>query len=104
MIKNSVRHFLIQHDLRNNIATVANFSNSFYVGSINSVSSPLPITLISFTAVLTNNEVKLNWSTAAEINNDFFTIQKSKDESGWEDVLKVPGHGTASITQYYSAI
>ena len=84
--------------------TVGNLSNSFYVGSINSVSSPLPITLISFTAFLTNNEVKLNWSTAAEINNDFFTIQKSKDESGWDDVLKIAGNGTTSTTQYYSAI
>ncbi len=32
--------------------SLANLSNSFYIGSINSVSSPLPITLISFTAVL----------------------------------------------------
>ena len=83
--------------------TLANLSNSFFVGSINSTSSPLPITLISFTAVLKNDEVLVNWSTAAEINNDFFTIQKSKDENGWEDVVQVPGHGTSSITQYYSA-
>ncbi len=84
--------------------TLANLSNSFYIGSINSVSSPLPVTLISFTADLENSEVKLNWSTAAEINNDFFTIQKSKDESGWEDVVRVPGNGTSSVTQFYSAI
>lgn len=84
--------------------TAANLSTSFYVASINSTSSPLPITLISFTATLENNDVRLNWSTAAEINNDFFTIQKSKDESGWEDVVKVPGNGTSSVTQFYSAI
>ena len=83
--------------------SVGNLSNSFYVGSINSVSSPLPITLISFTAAFKNNEVRLNWSTSAEMNNDFFTVQKSKDETGWEDVLQVPGHGTSNITQFYTA-
>jgi hypothetical protein len=82
--------------------TLANLSNSFFIGSINSVSSPLPITLISFTAVLKNDEVILDWSTSAEINNDFFTIQKSKDETGWEDVVRIPGHGTSSIIQLYS--
>jgi len=83
--------------------SVANLSNSFFIGSINSVSSPLPVTLISFTAFLTNNEVSLSWSTSAEINNAFFTVQKSKDESGWEDLMEVPGHGTSSTTQFYSA-
>jgi len=83
--------------------TMANLSNSFYIGSMNSVSSPLPITLISFTAFFANNEVRLNWSTSAEINNDFFTVQKSQDQSGWENVLQVPGHGTSSTTQFYSA-
>jgi hypothetical protein len=83
--------------------TVGNLSNGFYVGSINSVSSPLPITLISFTAVLKTEGVRFNWSTSAEMNNDFFTIQKSKDETGWEDVLNVPGQGTSNITQFYSA-
>ena len=83
--------------------TRANLTNSFYVASIDATSSPLPITLISFTAVLLDEKVKLSWSTAAEINNDFFTVQKSKDESGWMDVLQVPGNGTTSTTQYYSA-
>jgi hypothetical protein len=83
--------------------TMANLSNSFYIGSINSVSTPLPIALISFTAFPSNNEVKLNWSTSAEINNDFFTVQKSQDQSGWENILQIPGHGTSSTTQFYSA-
>jgi hypothetical protein len=83
--------------------SLTNLSNSFYIASINAVSTPLPITLISFTAVLKNEEVRINWSTSAEIDNDFFTIQKSKDETGWEDVLQVPGHGTSGTTQFYSA-
>jgi hypothetical protein len=83
--------------------TLANLTNTFYVGSINSVNTPLPITLISFTASVVNGEVELNWSTAAEINNNFFTIQRSKDAPGWENVQKVAGGGTSSVTKFYTA-
>jgi Secretion system C-terminal sorting domain len=83
--------------------TFANLTNSFFVGSINSVNTPLPIDLISFTASEVGNEIKLSWETAAEINNDFFTIQRSKDIAGWEDIIKVPGGGTNNMTKSYTA-
>ncbi len=83
--------------------TLANLTNTFYVGSINSVSTPLPITLISFNAYPDNGKVKLEWSTASETDNAFFTIQKSTDSQGWLMVQKVSGSGTSSNTQYYSA-
>src|SRR5688572_23024322 len=38
---------------------------------------PLPVCLISFTGSAENNDVKLNWLTATERNNDRFEIQKS---------------------------
>ncbi|HCL83920.1 MAG TPA: hypothetical protein DIC22_08090 [Chitinophagaceae bacterium] len=82
--------------------TLANLNNSFYIGSINSVSTPLPITLISFTASVVNGEVLLYWTTAAEINNDYFTIQRSRDVAGWENIQKVPGAGNSSTDHTYS--
>jgi hypothetical protein len=82
--------------------TRANLVNSFFVGSTNSVNTPLPITLISFTASVLNGEVVLNWSTAAEIDNDYFTIQRSKDGLGWENIEKVAGAGTSGNVKYYS--
>jgi hypothetical protein len=83
--------------------TLANLTNTFYVGSINSVNTPLPITLISFNAYPDNGEVKLEWSTASETDNAFFTIQKSKDGQGWQTVQKVSGSVTSSITENYTA-
>ncbi len=83
--------------------TLANLTNSFYVGSINSVSTPLPITLISFNAFPENGEVKLEWSTASETDNAFFTIQKSTDGRGWTTVQKVLGSGTSSNIENYTA-
>jgi Secretion system C-terminal sorting domain len=83
--------------------TLANLTNSFYVGSINSVSTPLPITLLYFNAYSDNGDVRLEWSTAMEINNAFFTIQRSKDSQGWENIQKIGGSGNSSVTEYYSA-
>lgn len=82
--------------------SLANLTNTFYVGSIDATNSPLPITLISFNAYLVNEKVKLDWSTAEEINNDYFTVQRSKNSNDWENIQRVNGKGTTSIvTAYY---
>ncbi len=83
--------------------TLANLTNTFYVGSINSVNTPLPITLISFNAYPDNGEVKLEWSTASETDNAFFTVQKSTNGQGWETVQKVLGSGTTRGIENYTA-
>ena len=83
--------------------TLANLTNSFYVGSINSANTPLPITLISFNAFPENGEVKIEWSTASETNNAFFTIQKSTDGRSWVTVQKISGSGTSSTVENYTA-
>ena len=55
----------------------------------------LPVTLLSFTATLQNTEtVLLQWSTAMELNNDYFTIQRSVDGVNFEDLEVVDGNGT----------
>ncbi|MBO7432642.1 MAG: T9SS type A sorting domain-containing protein [Salinivirgaceae bacterium] len=46
------------------------------LASVNPEINPLPIELLSFDATTTaNNDVKLNWSTASEYQNDFFSIE-----------------------------
>lgn len=71
----------------------------------NTAASSLPIELLSFTATLQSDEsVLLNWSTASEVNNDYFTIERSSDLINWKSVLTVKGSGTSSILNEYSAI
>jgi len=65
---------------------------------------PLPIELINFIAYIQDSWVNLEWQTASEINNDFFTIEKSKTASVWEFVTKVKGAGNSNTTLNYSAI
>ncbi|MGZ3864425.1 MAG: T9SS type A sorting domain-containing protein [Bacteroidia bacterium] len=42
-------------------------------------SNPTPITLLKFTASYSNSKVVLDWTTATETNNRFFTLEKSSD-------------------------
>ena len=58
----------------------------------------LPINLLSFTADCNtlNQTVNINWSTASETNNDYFTIERSKDGETWEIVTVVKGAGNSN--------
>jgi len=77
----------------------------FTLGTINSSQTPLPIELIGFTAVTINNKyVKLNWQTASEMNNDYFTIERSIDGVTWEELYEVDGVGNSSKLLNYSSI
>jgi fibronectin-binding autotransporter adhesin len=67
-------------------------------------SNPLPIELLHFNAVLNSNKkIDLNWETATEINNNYFTVEKSIDAFNFEVVVKVKGAGNSTVNTYYSA-
>jgi len=46
--------------------------------------------------------VDLKWTTASQINNDYFTIEKTRDGINFEIVEKVSGAGNSSSTMYYT--
>lgn len=66
--------------------------------------SALPVTLVSFNANYENNQVNLNWSTASEINNHYFNIERSIDGQTWQTIGRVEGHGNSLVTQNYFAV
>ena len=61
----------------------------------------IPVELTSFTASTNENQVTLNWSTASEINNHGFEIQRSSNGE-FVTVGFVEGHGTTTEIQSYS--
>lgn len=63
----------------------------------------LPIELISFDAQVVGSAVQLNWITATEENNDFFTISRSKDGWHFEELLTMSGAGNSSAKISYMA-
>ncbi len=77
---------------------------NFTLATIDNVTSPLPIDLLSFDAVAKHGAVALNWQTASEINNDFFTVEKSRSANDWEVVAIVKGAGNSSSLLTYDAM
>lgn len=69
-----------------------------------STMSPLPIKLLNFDATLQNEMVNLKWITQTEVNNEYFTVERSKDGKNFEAITKVQGAGTTSMEKIYAAI
>lgn len=57
---------------------VTNLVGDFRISTTNSTNTPLPIELAYFDAEVFDNAVKILWETASELNNDFFTVFRSK--------------------------
>jgi hypothetical protein len=83
--------------------SLAGLSNTFFVGSVNPTMTTLPVSLVSFTAAVSNEEVILDWSTAEETNSDHYTIQRSGDGASWENFLQIPAAGTSNTLLNYTA-
>ncbi|WMN12626.1 T9SS type A sorting domain-containing protein [Marivirga salinae] len=81
---------------------ISSFS-PFTLGSFSS-DNPLPISLISFDAKVCESSVCLSWQTASEINNDFFTVEKSKDGVTWEAFVNLKGAGNSQSVLNYKTI
>jgi hypothetical protein len=63
---------------------------------------PLPVTLISFNAMLVKtNSVYLQWVTANEISNASFTVERSTDAQNWKAVTVIRGAVNAATTIQY---
>jgi len=62
----------------------------------------LPIELLTLSSEVKSDRVMLNWTTGTEINNDFFTIERSRDSYGWEVLGFVNGAGNSSTPKSYT--
>ncbi|CAF4651376.1 unnamed protein product, partial [Rotaria sp. Silwood1] len=64
--------------------------------------SPLPVELIGFSSNVNKNNVLLNWSTASELNNKGFEVERKEVNSSWNTVSFVTGKGTSNQTNNYT--
>ncbi|MEO5569628.1 MAG: T9SS type A sorting domain-containing protein, partial [Bacteroidia bacterium] len=65
-------------------------------------SIPLPIELLSFTGKRHDDKNILQWKTASENNNDYFTLEKSKDANTFQPIAKIKGAGNSTMVLNYS--
>ncbi|MBK9098591.1 MAG: T9SS type A sorting domain-containing protein [bacterium] len=63
---------------------------------------PVPVELVSFSATSSGKNVILQWTTATELNNSGFEIQKRTQESGFEVIGFVAGSGSTTEQRSYS--
>jgi hypothetical protein len=66
--------------------------------------SSLPIRLTHFQAKQMEQQVQLNWITDSEINNDFFTLERSNDGKAFFEIGRKKGAGNSATRLYYSSI
>ena len=74
-------------------------SSTFYIEGLNGCevcNTLLPIELQSFTSECMGNYVKVTWTTATEINNNYFELEKSLDAIHWERISKILGTGNSN--------
>jgi Secretion system C-terminal sorting domain len=84
-------------------ATINNNTSEFGVTYITPI-QVLAVTLGNFTAYETNKGVVIKWTTLKEINNGYFTIEKSNDGINWQPVtiIRTPGSNSDMARNYES--
>jgi hypothetical protein len=71
---------------------------------INATDAPLPVKFTNFNATINNKQTNLTWSTASEVNNKGFEIEKSIDGKKFETVGFVKGNANSNKVNKYSFI
>jgi hypothetical protein len=61
----------------------------------------LPVSLTQFTCEATENLIALQWTTASELNNDHFLIEKSLDGENYSYLNTMQGKGTSAFPSEY---
>ncbi|MDB5283749.1 MAG: C-terminal target protein, partial [Bacteroidota bacterium] len=64
----------------------------------------LPVELLSFEAVAEGKTVETKWSTSIEINNAYFTVEKSVDGNEFTEVGRIDGAGNSTSLLNYSMV
>ncbi len=80
-----------------------NYANRSFNGTVRYVvGNVLPIELTEFFATPVNNQVRVSWKTETELNNDFFTVERSSDGENWEILTTVKAAGNSKIPLHYA--
>lgn len=65
--------------------------NGSYDIGMTLIFSPMPVELLLFTVRNSDNKNFIEWLTASEINNNYFSIERSGDGVTWTEIFTVEG-------------
>ena len=81
------------------VGCVKTFSQVVDIGCV-----VLPIELIWFNGVHKDGMNYISWKTASEVDNDYFTLEKSADGFHWSEISTIEGAGNSSEELLYEFI
>lgn len=82
-------------------AVKRNGMSGFSVFGIAQAPTPLPIELLEFTGEMIGDDNLLKWVTLSEQNNDYFTVETTRDGVSWREVGIVDAAGNTVNNTYY---
>ncbi len=82
---------------------ISSFS-PFSFGTVDSTTNVLPVSLIYFNITKEGGFARINWTTASEDNNDYFSIERTSDMKNIEEIERVKGAGNSNSAINYSIL
>ena len=80
-------------------------SDSFSEWVLGGSNNPLPVDYLNFSArYINSNLINIDWTTATEINNRDFEVERSYDGRNYETIATIFGNGTTSFPVDYKAV
>ncbi|MFZ4797430.1 MAG: T9SS type A sorting domain-containing protein [Bacteroidia bacterium] len=89
-------------DTTSNNLSYTGFSDANMLFTGSDIFNPLPVKLTTFNGSLLNNDAKLAWTTASEINTNMFVLERSIDGKNFEAITKVKAAGNSSSLKSYN--
>ena len=77
------------------------FDGIITLGSIDH-NTVLPIELTSFSATCDGHSTLVEWATASEKNNDYFSLERSDDAINFVEIARIAGAGNSIVSLDYS--
>ena len=71
-------------------------------GNIINNNNPQPIELVFFKISIEGNRIRSSWQTLTELNNDYFTVERSGDGLEFEAIGRIQGSGSTKEARNYS--
>jgi hypothetical protein len=63
--------------------------------------APLPVSLLYLRSTCYQEGITVYWATASEINNDYFTLERSEDGYSWTKIAQIKGNGNTNAVFNY---
>ncbi len=75
---------------------------AFSFWTVSTLAQPLPVELLTFTAVRQGDAAQLDWRTVSEHDNDHWNVQVSTNGAEFRTFAKVAGHGSTTAPATYT--